>query len=141
VIQSLHGHVLLVDDNEVNLLVGESMLINLGLQVSVAKDGRTAVESFLASRPDFILMDCQMPVMDGLAATREIRDIENARQLPRVPIVAVSASAFKEDRDKCFAAGMDGHLAKPFGEADLKRVFQAHLLRRAPQAGERPTPK
>lgn len=130
VIQSLHGHVLLVDDNEVNLLVGESMLINLGLQVSVAKDGRTAVESFLASRPDFILMDCQMPVMDGLAATREIRDIENARQLPRVPIIAVSASAFKEDRDNCFAAGMDGHLAKPFGEADLKRVIQAHLLSR-----------
>ena len=130
VIQSLHGHVLLADDNEVNLLVGESMLINLGLQVSVAKDGRTAVESFLASRPDFILMDCQMPVMDGLAATREIRDIENARQLPRVPIIAVSASAFKEDRDNCFAAGMDGHLAKPFGEADLKRVIQAHLLSR-----------
>ena len=130
VIQSLHGHVLLVDDNEVNLLVGESMLSNLGLQVSVAKDGRRAVESFLASRPDFILMDCQMPVMDGLAATREIRDIENARQLPRVPIIAVSASAFKEDRDNCFAAGMDGHLAKPFGEADLKRVIQAHLLSR-----------
>ncbi len=130
VIHSLHGHVLLVDDNEVNLLVGESMLSNLGLQVSVAKDGRTAVESFLASRPDFILMDCQMPVMDGLAATREIRDIENARQLPRVPIIAVSASAFKEDRDNCFAAGMDGHLAKPFGEADLKRVIQAHLLSR-----------
>jgi signal transduction histidine kinase/CheY-like chemotaxis protein len=141
VFESLRGHVLLVDDNDVNLLVGESMLINLGLQVSVAQDGQSAVQSFLDSRPDFILMDCQMPVMDGLAATREIRDIENARQLPRVPIVAVSASAFKEDRDKCFAAGMDGHLAKPFGEADLKRVFQAHLLRRAPQAGERPTPK
>jgi signal transduction histidine kinase/CheY-like chemotaxis protein len=132
--ERISKHVLLVDDNDVNLLVGESMLSHLGLTVSVARDGVEAVQSFLSARPDLILMDCQMPVMDGFAATREIRQAEQERKLLRVPIIAVSASAFKEDRDKCFAAGMDAHLAKPFGEADLKRVMAVHVLSRQASA-------
>ena len=108
--ERISKHVLLVDDNDVNLLVGESMLGHLGLTVSVARDGVEAVQSFLSARPDFILMDCQMPVMDGFAATRAMREDPRLRQ---VPVVALTAAVLPEERARCLESGMNDVLVKP----------------------------
>jgi CheY-like chemotaxis protein len=90
------------------------------------------VQAFEAGAFDMVLMDCQMPVMDGLRATRAIRAIEQQRNAPRIPIVAVTANAFAEDRDACLDAGMDGYLSKPFNSAQLDGILQrwlpAHLV-------------
>ncbi|HET8870329.1 MAG TPA: response regulator, partial [Aquabacterium sp.] len=78
-------------------------------------------------RPDLILMDCLMPSLDGFEATRLIRADEQNRQLPRVPIVALTASALSEDCDRCLSAGMDGYLSKPFTEDQLIAMLAAYL--------------
>ncbi|MGH8796628.1 MAG: ATP-binding protein, partial [Caldimonas sp.] len=110
--------ILLVEDNDVNALIAQSHLDRLGVQTLRAHDGRQALEaSIAAERPDLVLMDCRMPVMDGLEATREIRAAERRAGLRRVPIVALTATPSDEDRAECFAAGMDGFLTKPFDDA------------------------
>ena len=109
--------VLLVEDNPVNQEVAAHLLRLAGLRVRTAADGEQAVASVLASRPDLVLMDMQMPVMDGLDATRAIR----RRLGPALPIVAMTANAFGEDRDACLAAGMNDHIAKPVNPEQLYR--------------------
>jgi len=104
--EALVGRVLLVEDNPVNQTVGRSFLQRLGLEVSVVSDGRQAVE--VAADFDLVLMDCQMPVMDGFEATRRIRELGL-----EVPIIALTADLVDERRQQCFAAGMDGFLGKP----------------------------
>lgn len=111
---ALTGRVLLADDNPVNVLVAKGMLQHLGLDVTVVTDGARAVASYLAVVPAIVLMDCRMPEMDGFEATRRIREEEATRGWPRIPIVAVTANAFRDDRDRPLAAGMEDHLAKPF---------------------------
>ncbi|MCE9657202.1 MAG: response regulator [Burkholderiales bacterium] len=107
--------VLLVEDNEVNALIANAHLEQLGAQTRRAHDGREAVTAaFTEPRPDLILMDCRMPVMDGLTATREIRAIERSAGIRGVPIVALTATPSDEDRKECFAAGMNDFLTKPF---------------------------
>ena len=123
----LVAHVLLVDDYEANLTVGAALLRTLGMRVSVAHDGAEAVEKTLALAPDLVLMDIALPTMDGLEATRRIRAEEKIRGLPPVPIVAVSASAFAADREKCLAVGMNGHLAKPFSREALEASLRDAL--------------
>jgi two-component system, sensor histidine kinase and response regulator len=114
--------VLLVDDQELNRRVGTHLLARLGHEVRLAEDGFDAVASFEREGPfDLVLMDVQMPGMDGLEATASIREIQ-ARQGRRCPIVALTAFAMKGDRDRCLAAGMDEHLAKPIRVEDLERV-------------------
>jgi len=125
--RTLVAHVLLVDDYEANLTVGAALLRTLGMRVSVAHDGAEAVEKTLALAPDLVLMDIALPTMDGLEATRRIRAEEKIRGLPPVPIVAVSASAFAADREKCLAAGMNGHLAKPFSREALEASLRDAL--------------
>ena len=125
--QVLRGHVLLAEDNEVNALVARALLENAGLVVEVVPDGEAAVARCEQSPPDLVLMDCQMPVMDGFVATQHIRDQERLQQRPRMPIIALTANAYDSDRERCLAAGMDDHLAKPFREEELLALLRRWL--------------
>jgi|LNFM01.1.fsa_nt_gb signal transduction histidine kinase/ActR/RegA family two-component response regulator len=128
----IDGHVLLVDDNPVNLMVAEAMLETLGVSVVVATNGAEAVDAFRHARPALVLMDCHMPVMDGYAATARIRALEAAAATRRTPVIAVTANAFDDDRQRCLAAGMDDHLGKPFRADALREVMERHLRRLQP---------
>jgi two-component system sensor histidine kinase/response regulator len=110
--------VLLVEDNAVNRRVAEHQLRKLGCVVGIATHGMEAVAAWENGHWDLILMDCQMPVMDGFAATRAIRELEMGGR--RTPIVALTANAMQGDRETCLAAGMDDYLTKPFSPAELR---------------------
>jgi len=125
--RALGGRVLLAEDNPVNAIVAEAVLRKLGIDVTVVEDGARAVEAFRTGRPDMVLLDCQMPVVDGLEAARRIRALEAAEGWPRTPMVALTANAFEGDRADSLAAGMDDHLAKPFKDEDLARVLARYL--------------
>jgi signal transduction histidine kinase/DNA-binding response OmpR family regulator len=112
--------VLLAEDNPVNVEVASAMLEGLGLEVSRARNGEEALRSVQTDDFDAILMDCQMPVMDGFAATTEIRRHEQLRGRARsMPIIAITANALQGDRESCLAAGMDDYLSKPFTQQAL----------------------
>lgn len=116
--------VLLAEDNLVNQKVAMMVIQKMGHEVDVANNGRIAVDKFLSRKYDLILMDMMMPELDGLEATREIRQKETALgAADRVKIVALTANAMKEDRDKCLEAGMDDYLSKPFKPEDLQRII------------------
>ena len=122
----LAGRVLLAEDNAVNQLIAEEMLASLGLEVDVAGDGHAALESVQGvQRPyDAILMDCEMPGMDGRTATRELRQREAAAPgTRRTPVIALTAHAADSDREACLAAGMDDYLSKPMTRAQLAAVL------------------
>ena len=123
----LAGRVLVAEDNPVNALVVEAMLRQAGVDVVSVDDGARAVDAWERCAPDLVLMDLQMPVMDGLAATRAIRERETRSGRARTPIVALTANAFDSDRDDCLAAGMDAHLAKPFRDDELKALLRLYL--------------
>jgi hypothetical protein len=123
----LAGEVLLAEDNLVNRKIATSMLRNLGLAVTVAGDGREALELLGRQRFAAILMDCQMPVLDGYAATAAWREREAREGLPRTPVIAMTAHAMEGDREKCLAAGMDDYLPKPVRLATLAEMLQTWL--------------
>jgi len=114
--------VLLVEDNSVNVLVSEGMLAQLGCIVSHAEDGQLAVDQYREMRFDLVLMDVRMPVMDGLAATRAIREIEAGTDR-HVPIIALTAGALSQEREACFESGMDDYLVKPFSKSALRETL------------------
>ena len=119
--------VLVVEDNELNLEISKDILESSGVIVESATDGSIAVQCLKEKGPDYydcILMDIQMPVMDGFEATRMIRQMFPQK---RIPIIALSANAFDEDRRKSFEAGMDGHLAKPIVVAQLEDALKKFL--------------
>jgi signal transduction histidine kinase/CheY-like chemotaxis protein len=115
--------VLLVEDNPVNLMVGQRLLSVLGTHCDSATNGEAALLRMSASRYDLVLMDCQMPVMDGYTATRRWREHEAATGGRRLPIVAMTANAMAGDRQKCLDAGMDDYLAKPVTRGELERCL------------------
>ncbi|MEO8202839.1 MAG: ATP-binding protein [Betaproteobacteria bacterium] len=121
--------VLLVEDNDINQEVARTVLEQAGHRVQVAGDGAEGVRKWTRGRFDCVLMDCQMPVMDGYEATRLIRSREKARGVGRVRIVALTASNLAGDRERCFAAGMDDFLSKPFESPALLEVVQGHPAR------------
>jgi CheY-like chemotaxis protein/nitrogen-specific signal transduction histidine kinase len=123
----LAGTVLVVEDNEVNRMVAHSMLRSLGLDVLEASDGRQALEQIARHPVDLVLMDCEMPIMDGYEATREIRRREAELALPRVPVLALTANAFDEDAVRSKAAGMDAHMAKPYSREQLKELLETWM--------------
>ena len=123
---------LLVEDNPVNLAVGEKLLSVLGYTCDVAVNGQIALEKMATGRYDLILMDCQMPVQDGYSATREWRDREVLQGATvRLPIVAMTANAMAGDRQRCLDAGMDDYLSKPVSREQLENCLQRWLPGRA----------
>ena len=119
---------LLAEDNEVNQEVALSVLQSAGAQVDVAGDGIQALECLARRRYDAVLMDMQMPRMDGLEATRRLRAMPGQGD---VPVIAITANAFAEDRAACYAAGMDDHLPKPMDPQQLVRTVQRWVRRTA----------
>ena len=124
VVIRLHGRVLLAEDNESNQLVAISHMQRLGLQVTCAENGQQVIERLAEADFDLVLMDCQMPQMDGFAATRLIRAEELAAGTGRhVPIIALTANAMRGDRERCLEAGMDDYLAKPYVGDEMRAIL------------------
>jgi len=120
-------HVLLVEDNPVNAMVAEAELQRLGVRVTVIDNGRQAVDWLEAQQPDLVLMDCEMPVMDGIETTRCIRERERVTGRSQVDIVALTANGPDIYAGRCQAVGMSDHLSKPFRPDDLARMLSRHL--------------
>jgi two-component system, sensor histidine kinase and response regulator len=120
----LSGTILVVEDSPINRKVVVRMLERLGLSAEVAENGVEAVAMSEVKAYSILFMDCQMPEMDGHQATRKIRERELEGNLPRVPIVALTASAFLEEREKCFESGMDDYLSKPFTLEHFRQVIE-----------------
>ena len=127
----LHGiRVLLVEDNEMNQIVARDLMEDAGIKVEIAANGQEAVDWLTANSCDLVLMDMQMPVMDGMTATRILR----ARpELAGLPIVAMTANAMEQDRERCLEVGMNDHIAKPF---DPDKLFETirHYVAKSTQA-------
>jgi CheY-like chemotaxis protein len=122
----LSGAVLLVEDNPINQGVARAMLLKLGLNVTIANHGREALERMQVQSFDLVLMDCQMPVMDGFAATEAIRRLPGGRGA-RIPIVALTANSMQGDEARCLRAGMDDFLGKPYSLAQLDATVRRWL--------------
>jgi two-component system, sensor histidine kinase and response regulator len=121
------ARVLLVEDNEINRLIAVELLQSVGLAVTLAGDGQQAIDRLAAAAPEgfaAILMDVQMPVMDGIEATRRIRADKRFRDMP---IIAMTAHALADERERCLAAGMNDHIAKPFDPAALYQTLARWL--------------
>jgi CheY-like chemotaxis protein len=119
--------VLVVDDNQTNLLMAQAILEKLGANTLVATNGKEAIQEISNSKIDLVLMDCQMPVMDGYIATRELR-----KQHVNIPILAMSAYTSHEDQENCISAGMNGFIAKPISikilATELKKELTTYLV-------------
>jgi PAS domain S-box-containing protein len=119
-------NILLAEDNAVNQMVMQRLLSKRGHRVAIAGNGRVAVENFQRERFDLIFMDVQMPEMDGLQATRAIRQHEG--QAVRTPIVALTAHAMSGDRERCLQAGMDNYITKPVNPKELDEILERYAL-------------
>ena len=130
-VRHISGHVLVVEDNPVNCQVIKLLLGSLGLTITLAHDGQQAVNAVTQvdpiRLPDLILMDLHMPVMDGYAATQQIRQWEQANQKLRLPIIALTADAFEQDHQHCLAVGMNDFLTKPVSLDTLKMTLEQWL--------------
>jgi signal transduction histidine kinase/CheY-like chemotaxis protein/HPt (histidine-containing phosphotransfer) domain-containing protein len=142
VVPRFEAHVLVVEDNPINQEVVQGILENMDCRVVTAANGRCAIERLGDATFDLILMDCEMPVMDGFEATRRIREMERGAELSRdaaatsrLPIVALTAHALAEIREECLVAGMDDFLVKPFDELQIGEMLRRWIPRceRKPQ--------
>jgi CheY-like chemotaxis protein len=116
-------HILLVEDVEINQTVTTEMLESLGHSVDAAENGAVAIKALKEKDYDAVLMDCQMPVMDGYTATRMLRDPQTATRNPKIPVIALTAHALAGDREKCLDAGMDDYMSKPVDLTTLENVL------------------
>ncbi len=132
------ARILIVEDNATNRLVASAALEQLGYRYDEAADGHEALERLRRQRYSAVLMDCQMPGMDGLEATRRWRAIEAREGLARTPVIALTANAVSGDADDCLAAGMDAYLSKPYTLARLTETLRTFVAGNAPR--EVPTP-
>ncbi len=123
--------VLLAEDNAVNQLVVCSLLEKFSLDITTANNGRETLEYFRSDTYDLVLMDCQMPEIDGFEATREIRRLEAEKKLPHTPVIALTANVMKGDEEECLQAGMDGYIAKPIDQQKLEDILHSWLLRKS----------
>ncbi len=117
-------HILVAEDNIINQKVAVSILEKKGHIVKVANDGEEALEGLKKQHFDIVLMDVQMPKMDGLEATRKIRNSKDEGFDPEIPIIAVTAYAFEEDKQRCLEAGMNSCITKPFKREELFREIE-----------------
>lgn len=124
---ALMGRVLLAEDNPVNQEVASAMLQRMGLGMTIANNGREAFDLVQLESFDLVLMDCQMPIMDGFEATASIRQREAELGLPAIPIIALTANAISGDREHCLSLGMDDYLSKPFSQEQLHEVLARWL--------------
>jgi CheY-like chemotaxis protein len=125
------AQILLVEDNETNLFAATTMLSQIGCSVTTARTGLEGVRAAAMKSFDLILMDMQMPEMDGLEATAAIREKEKGNRM-HLPVIALTAHAMKGDRERCLAAGMDGYLSKPIRSQELDEILD-HSLNRRPE--------
>lgn len=139
------GRILLAEDNIVNTEVAKEMLANLGIDVVHVENGVGVLQALAVEQFDLVLMDCQMPDVDGLEATRRLRDQERSgamfqrtAQRPHIPVIAVTANAMEGDREACLAAGMDDYMSKPFTQAALRAMLQRWLPSAAAPARAEP---
>jgi len=128
--------VLIAEDDDVNAVIATAYLEHMGVTAERVKDGRQAVRLALrdTDRPDLILMDCRMPTMDGMMATREIRNQERSLGLPRVPVIALTATTSDINRQLCLNAGMDDFMSKPYTKEELSQVLGRWLRLSEPVA-------
>lgn len=130
----LRGRILLAEDNEVNAIVAEALLSELGLTTEIVKDGAAVVNrlnpTLHPDQPtvDLVLMDCQMPIMDGYTATRVLRHQESQHHLKPIPVIALTANAMSDEENSCIDAGMNGYLSKPFNRQQLIAVLLPFML-------------
>ena len=134
------ARVLLVEDNAVNQRVAQRLLKKLGIDVTTCNNGAEGLERLLHDPAfDAVLMDCQMPVMDGFTATQHLRKWELKRGVTqRLPVIALTANVMREDRERCLAAGMDAHLGKPIQATQLRDCLARYLTNKAPPAVDMP---
>ena len=126
--RTLRGRILLAEDNTVNQEVALALLAEHDLDVEVATDGHSALAAWSRSEFDLVLMDCQMPGLNGYEAARMIRRREHERGRGPVPIVALTANAMPGDRERCLGAGMDDYLSKPFSERQIREVLERWMV-------------
>lgn len=116
--------VLIAEDNDINRALASEILEFLGFAVHVATNGKEALQAVLRDSFELILMDCQMPILDGIETTRHIRTLEDKSGLNKTPIVALSGNNALEGRATCLAAGMDDYLSKPFTISELQHIVE-----------------
>lgn len=126
-VQASNSRILVVEDNMVNQIVATEILEQAGYVVDIADNGRQAIDKLGTSSFDLILMDCQMPVLDGFEASREIRATEKENNAPNIPIVALTANALKGDRERCLEAGMNDYITKPIDAEELCALLEKYL--------------
>jgi CheY-like chemotaxis protein/HPt (histidine-containing phosphotransfer) domain-containing protein len=134
---SVGGHVLLVEDNPVNRQVAQRLLTLIGVSFETAENGKEGVDKAATGQFDAVLMDCQMPVMDGYSATRAMRKLQADGQLGKLPIIAMTANAMVGDREKCLSCGMDDYMSKPLNRSMIEQMLRKWL---PPGATSRSTP-
>jgi len=121
------GHVLLVEDNPVNRQVAQRLLALIGVSFETAENGKEGVDLAAAKAFDAVLMDCQMPIMDGYTATRHMRKLQEEGSIGKLAIIAMTANAMVGDREKCLAAGMDDYMSKPLNRALIEQILRKWL--------------
>ncbi len=133
---TFNARVLVTEDNATNQQVAKGMLVKFGVQIDLAPNGSEALRALEQHKYDLVFMDCQMPVMDGYEATRQIRDMQSSVIDHDVPVIAMTANAMQGDRERCIAAGMNDYISKPVDPSRLRRLLERWLQHQPCQAPE-----